>query len=68
MNHGQRLVAIFLKSCLKFYCEVLLVVVLAASQTLLASAKDSGNAVPGVVPHPSRIIWRPNCKSLTRAL
>ena len=50
MNHGQRLVAIFLKSCLKFYVEVLFVVVLAASQTLLASAKDSGNAAPGVVP------------------
>ena len=50
MNHGQKLVAIFLKSCLKFYCEVLLVVVLAASQTLCASAKDSGNAAPGAVP------------------
>jgi hypothetical protein len=50
VNHGQRLVAIFLKSCLKFYFEVLLVVVLAASQTLLASATDSGNAVPGAVP------------------
>ena len=50
MNHGQRLVAIFLKSCFKFYFEVLLVVVLAASQTLLASATDSGNAAPGAVP------------------
>jgi tetratricopeptide (TPR) repeat protein len=50
VNHGQRLVAIFLKSCLKFYCEVLLVVMLAASQTLFASAKDSGNAVLGAVP------------------
>ena len=50
MNHGQKLVAIFLKSCLKFYCEVLLGVVLAASQTLCASAKDSGNAAPGAVP------------------
>jgi tetratricopeptide (TPR) repeat protein len=50
VNHGQKLVAIFLKSCFKFYCEVLLVVLLAASQTLFASAKDSGNAVPGAVP------------------
>jgi len=50
VKHGQRLVAIFLKSCLKFYCKVLLVVVLAASQTLLANANDSGNAVPGAVP------------------
>jgi len=50
VNHGQRLVANFLKSCLKFYFEVLLVVVLAASQTLLASATDCGNVAPGAVP------------------
>jgi len=50
VNHGQKLVAIFLKSGLKFYCEVLLVVLLAASQTLFASEKGSRNAVPGAVP------------------
>src|SRR5271166_1517589 len=50
VNHGQKLVAIFLKSCFKFYCEVLLVAVLAASQTFLANAMESGNAAPGVAP------------------
>jgi hypothetical protein len=50
VNHGQKLVAIFLKSCFKFYCEVLLAAVLAASQTFLANAMESGNAAPGAVP------------------
>ncbi|MGC2397888.1 MAG: PDZ domain-containing protein, partial [Rhodomicrobium sp.] len=56
MNHGQKLVAIFLKSCFKFYCEVLLVAVLAASQTFLANAMESGNAAPGaVLPEPGTL-------------